>query len=148
MMIGGKLLEDIRFEASGEAQWRALADKALAGASFDEALVSRTDDAIAVKPLYGRAKDAMLLPRANPTSRWTLTQRVDDPDPARANRQAQDDVAQGATGLSLVFEGAPNAFGYGLPANPEALAKTLEGIDISRTHLRVDVHPMSRASID
>ena len=32
-------------------------------------------------------------------------------------------MAQGATGLSLVFEGAPNAFGYGLPATPEALAR-------------------------
>ncbi|BCH34036.1 methylmalonyl-CoA mutase [Mesorhizobium sp. L-8-10] len=147
-MIGGKLLEDVRFETSDAAQWRALADKALAGATFDEVLVSRTDDAIAVMPLYERAKDAMLLPRANPATRWTVTQRIDDPDPTRANRQAQEDVAQGATGLSIVFEGAPNAFGYGLPANPDALAKALDGIDIARTHLRIDVHPMSRASID
>jgi methylmalonyl-CoA mutase len=79
---------------------------------------------------------------------WTVVQRVDDPDPARANKQARDDVANGATGLSLVFEGAPNAFGYGLPARQDALAAALAGIDFDRVHLRIDVHPSSRASAD
>lgn len=79
---------------------------------------------------------------------WTLVQRVDDPDPSRANIQAREDVANGATGLSLVFEGAPNAFGYGLPARQDALAAALSGIDFDRVHLRVDVHPSSRASAD
>lgn len=147
-MVSGKLLEDVHFETPDRARWRALADKALAGASFEEALVSRTDDGIAVLPLYERADDARLLPRASPETRWTVTQRVDDPDPARANLQALEDVAQGATGLSLVFEGAPNAFGYGLPATPEALARALDGVELDRTHLRIDVHPMSRASVD
>ncbi|MBL8583067.1 MAG: methylmalonyl-CoA mutase [Rhizobiaceae bacterium] len=79
---------------------------------------------------------------------WTLVQRVDDPDPVRANIQARDDVANGATGLSLVFEGAPNAFGYGLPARQDALSAALAGIDLDRVHLRIDVHPSSRASAD
>lgn len=147
-MNGAKLLKQIEFGAFDHAAWRALAEKSLAGAAFDKALVSHTDDGMAVQPLYGRARDAGLLPRVNPETRWAVTQRVDDVDPARANAQALEDVAQGATGLSLVFEGAPNAFGYGLPATPEALAKTLEGIALDSTHLRIDAHPMSRASVD
>jgi len=148
MMDGGALLREIEFGTFDHKSWRALAEKALAGASFEDALVSRTDDGIAMQPLYERAGNAMLLPRASPGTRWIVTQRVDDPDPARANAQALEDVAQGATGLSLVFEGAPNAFGYGLPASPEALAKALDGIALDRTHLRIDAHPMSRASVD
>ena len=48
-------------------------------------------------------------------------------------RQALEDIDQGATGLALVFEGAPNAFGYGLPAKPaeipklQACAEAVEG---------------------
>ena len=70
------------------------------------------------------------------------------PRSQRANRQALDDLSQGATGLSLVFEGAPNAFGYGLPASPEALETVLAGVPLARTHLRIDAHPASRAMAD
>lgn len=79
---------------------------------------------------------------------WTIVQRVDDTDPRRANAQAQKDVAAGATGLAIIFEGAPNAFGYGLPAKPEALAAALHNIEMNRIYLRIDVHPSSRASVD
>ena len=79
---------------------------------------------------------------------WTIVQRVDDVDPRRANHQAQEDIAAGATGLAIIFEGAPNAFGYGLPARPEALAAVLHNIQLNRIYLRIDVHPASRASVD
>lgn len=147
-MNGAKLLKQTEFGAFDRAAWRALAEKLLAGAAFDQALVSHTDDGMPVQPLYDRAREASLLPRVKPETRWVVTQRIDDVDPARANIQALEDVAQGATGLSLVFEGAPNAFGYGLPATPEALARALEGIALDSTHLRIDAHPMSRASVD
>jgi len=75
-------------------------------------------------------------------------QRIDDPSPERANAQALEDLASGADGLAIVFEGAPNAFGNGLPANAEALAAALRDVPLMRTHLRLDVHPQSRASID
>lgn len=79
---------------------------------------------------------------------WTIVQRVDDTNAKRANAQAQADIAAGATGLAIVFEGAPNAFGYGLPARPEALAAALHNIPLNRIYLRIDVHPSSRASVD
>ena len=49
---------------------------------------------------------------------------------------------------ALVFEGAPNAFGYGLPATRETLDTVLAGIPLNRIHLRIDVHPASRAMAD
>ncbi|MBA3448004.1 MAG: methylmalonyl-CoA mutase, partial [Pseudaminobacter sp.] len=129
-------------------QWLTLAGKALAGASFEEALVSYSDDGIAIQPLYDRTGGAQLLPRKNPSLPWRVVQRADDIDPVRANAQALDDIAQGATGLSLVFEGAPNAFGYGLPATVSALETVLQGVALNRTHLRIDVHPSSRSMAD
>jgi methylmalonyl-CoA mutase len=142
------LLKEARFPDLGMEGWRALAEKALAGAPF-EALVSRTDDEIRIDPLALRVRDAVPRgSRSKPDQPWTAMQRVDDPDPQRANRQALEDMAQGAGGLALVFEGAPNAFGYGLPARPEALAIALHNVPLSRVGLRVDVHPASRASVD
>jgi methylmalonyl-CoA mutase len=77
-----------------------------------------------------------------------IVQRIDDRDPQRANRQALEDLDQGASGIAIVFEGAPNAFGYGLPAQAEALTAALADIPLARTHLRLDLHPHSRASVD
>lgn len=85
---------------------------------------------------------------AHPGAGWTIVQRVDDTDARRANQQAQEDIAEGATGLAIIFEGAPNAFGFGLPARPEALAAALHHIPLGRVYLRVDVHPGARASVD
>src|SRR5690606_13729197 len=59
------------------------------------------------------------------SSRWIVCQRIDDPDVERARAQIADDLAHGATGLALVFDGAPNAFGYGLPGTAEALEQVL-----------------------
>ncbi len=143
-----KVLGDISFPGASHEKWRTLAAKGLAGTTFEDALVSRTDDGIRIEPIYERNADAFLLPRRNPNAPWLVVQRIDDPDPERANKQALADVAQGATGLSLVFEGAPNAFGYGLPATRETLDTVLAGIPLNRIHLRVDVHPASRAMAD
>jgi methylmalonyl-CoA mutase len=85
---------------------------------------------------------------AHPGAAWTIVQRVDDIDARRANHQAQEDVAGGATGLAIVFQDAPNAFGYGLPAKPEALAAALHHIPLDQVYLRIDAHPAARASVD
>ncbi len=55
-------------------------------------------------------------------------QRIDHPDPKAANRQALEDLENGASGLTLVFAGSLNANGYGLDASPETLARLLDGI--------------------
>ncbi len=127
--------------------WRALAEKALRGGSFEEELVRRSDDGIALGPLFGPA-EPRLLPRARPNQDWAVVQRVDDPDVARARRQIETDLKSGATGLALVFEGAPNAFGYGLPADEETLSTLLKDLPVNDIALRIDVHPASRKSMD
>lgn len=141
-------IRDASFPDLGREGWLRLVDKALAGASFEEKLVSRTDDGIPLEPLYGRARNPALLTRANPEARWAIVQRIDDPDPGRANAQALEDLANGATSLALVFEGAPNAFGWGLPSRTETLARVLDGVALNRTHIRIDVHPGSRTVIE
>jgi methylmalonyl-CoA mutase len=147
-MGAGALNHDAELPNPDRLRWLALAEKALAGGSFEEKLVSYTDDAIRIEPLYDRSVTAEPLARANPRSPWFVSQRIDDPDIGRAKAQALEDVAQGATGLSLVFEGAPNAFGYGLPRTAEALETVLDGVPLNRIQIRIDAHPWSRAVAD
>ncbi|MFA6154236.1 methylmalonyl-CoA mutase subunit beta [Mesorhizobium sp.] len=147
-MGAGALTKDAEPVNAERQRWMALAEKALAGASFEERLVSRTDDGIRVEPLYDRATGSDPIVRANPLSPWIVSQRVDDPDIDRAKAQALEDVTQGATGLSLVFEGAPNAFGHGLPRTTQALETVLDGIPLDRVQIRIDAHPWSRAVAD
>ncbi|MER9066812.1 methylmalonyl-CoA mutase subunit beta [Mesorhizobium sp. M0902] len=147
-MVAGALTQDAELPNVDRQRWLALAEKALAGGSFEEKLVSHTDDAIRIEPLYERSVTAEPVVRANPGSPWIVSQRIDDPDIGRASAQALEDVAQGATGLSLVFEGAPNAFGYGLPRTAEALEGVLDGVPLNRIQIRIDAHPWSRAVAD
>ncbi|MER9880445.1 methylmalonyl-CoA mutase subunit beta [Mesorhizobium sp. M0118] len=147
-MGAGALTQDAELPNVDRQRWLALAEKALAGGSFEEKLVSHTDDAIRIEPLYERSVTAEPVVRANPGSPWIVSQRIDDPDIGRASAQALEDVAQGATGLSLVFEGAPNAFGYGLPRTAEALEGVLDGVPLNRVQVRIDAHPWSRAVAD
>ncbi|RUW11911.1 methylmalonyl-CoA mutase, partial [Mesorhizobium sp. M1A.F.Ca.IN.020.06.1.1] len=70
------------------------------------------------------------------------------PSAMSCSAQALQDIAEGATGLSLVFEGAPNAFGFGLPRTAEALETVLDGVPLNRVQVRIDAHPWSRAVAD
>ena len=73
-----------------------------------------TADGIRLEPLYGQIAGPRAA-RAHQTP-WTLFQRVDHPDPAKANAQALDDLANGATGLVLVGADAASARGFGIDA--------------------------------
>ncbi|EJN02653.1 methylmalonyl-CoA mutase subunit beta [Phyllobacterium sp. YR531] len=146
--MDASLLKETEFAEMTQEKWVKLAQKALKGADFDETLISRTDDDIAINPLYQRTRKPQLAPRKNTAQPWHIVQRIDDPDPVRANRQLLEDLENGATGIALVFEGAPNAFGYGIPATREAVDQVLRGVYLDMIHLRMDVHPKSRACAD
>lgn len=146
--MASALIEGVEFPPSSRALWTARVAKVLAGASFEDSLVSSTDDGIRIDPISERRRDAALYPRIRPDMPWTMVSRVDDPDPARANAQAIEDVGSGAGGLSVFFEGAPGAHGYGLPVNEAAFARAMEGVPLERIHLRINAHPASRASAD
>jgi methylmalonyl-CoA mutase len=118
------------FPPASQAEWRKLVEAALKGASFEKRLVSQTYDGLRIEPLYPRAAGAIPIAGRAPGAAWTLMQRVDHPDPAAANAQALQDLANGATGLTLVFAGSLNANGYGLDASPETLARALDGVEL------------------
>lgn len=142
-----RLISEADFPVTDEAGWRVLAERALKGAPF-ETLSSATDDGIPIDPLYARSTRPMPVARRNVAVPWMVLQRIDDPDPARANAQALRDLEGGATGFALVFEGAPNAFGYGLPSSAEALAEALRDIPLTRLCLRIDPHPAARTTAE
>ena len=55
-------------------------------------------------------------------------QRIDLPDAKAANTQALDDLSNGATALTLVFEGAVGDYGYALPATGAAISQALDNV--------------------
>ena len=115
------------FPPADEAAWKALVEEALKGAPF-AALKSKTYDGIAIEPLYPRASDASLIAGRAAGVPWTVMQRADIVDPETANKQILEDLANGATGLSLIFEGAVGDYGYSLEASGAALSRALDDV--------------------
>ena len=116
------------FPPTGEPEWRKLVEAALKGAAFEKRLVSQTYDGLRIEPLYARATGLKPVAGRAPGAAWTLTQRVDHPDPAAANTQALQDLENGATGITIVMAGSVNANGYGLEASTATLARVLDGV--------------------
>lgn len=106
----------------------------LKGASFEERLVTSTADGIRLEPLYGQtAGPRAARPMQAP---WTIFQRVDHPDAAKANAQALDDLESGATGLVLVSDDAASARGFGFTSS--RLARVLQGVHLHAIALKVE----------
>jgi methylmalonyl-CoA mutase len=117
------------FAPASEADWRKLVDGVLKGAAFEK-LVGKTYDGLKIQPIYPRAKDAAPVAGRAPAAAWQIMQRVDHPDPAKANAQALLDLENGATGLTLVFAGSNAAHGFGLASSADALARALDGVHL------------------
>jgi methylmalonyl-CoA mutase len=115
------------FPPATEADWRKLVEAALKGASFDRKLVGQTYDGLRVQPLYPRMAAAPAI-AGRPAAPWQVIQRVDHPDAKIANKQALDDLENGAAGLSLVVAGSVGAYGYGLDGTKETIANALDGV--------------------
>jgi methylmalonyl-CoA mutase len=116
------------FPAATGEQWRKLVEGVLKGAPFDERLVAKTYDGLAIQPLYERKAQARPVTGRALGMAWSVMQRVDHTDPAAANAEALHDLENGATGLSLVFAGAIGAYGYGLASDEATIARALDGI--------------------
>ena len=86
-------------------------DGVLKGAPF-ERLIATTYDGIQIQPLYERAAAAQPVFARRGGAPWRIVQRIEHPDPAAANAQAQDDLRNGATGLALAVAGSPGAYGF------------------------------------
>jgi methylmalonyl-CoA mutase len=129
------------FPAAKREDWFALVNKALKGASPDT-LVSKTYDGLRIEPLYERAKQAQPVAARAPGAPWQVVQRVDHPDAATANKEALHDLENGATGLSLLFAGAPSANEFGLAdVDAKTLARVLENVWLDAIPIRLDARP-------
>jgi methylmalonyl-CoA mutase len=135
------------FPATDRVDWRKLVDATLKGRSFNK-LISKTYDGIAVEPLYERAAGAQPVAGRAPGQPWTIMQRIDHPDPRAANRQALQDLENGATGLTLVFAGSLNANGYGLAATPEVIKQLLDGVQLDAgIVIDLNLSPATRGAV-
>ena len=131
------------FPATARPEWLTLVQKALKERPFDR-LISQTYDGIPVEPLYSRAAGAAAVPGRAPGQAWTVMQRIDHPDPFTANKQALDDLENGAGGLTLLLADAPAAHGYGVKADSaEALARALDGVMLDLIALRIETAPFA-----
>lgn len=135
---------DVVFPDPTQSAWREAAEKALKEADFNTTLRSQTADGLTIEPLYERAENTAPLPRPKGAAPWTLVQKMDHTDPEAANRQAVDDLLNGATGLAMVFADAHSAHGYGLAAEPKTFDIALDTIDLSAIHLRLEPGPRGK----
>lgn len=116
------------FPPATREQWLKLVDGVLKGAPFDKKLIGKTCDGLKIEPLYERKADANVLTGRAPGAPWQIMARIDHPDPMEANRQALEDLENGANGLVLVCPGAIGAAGFGIDISADGIAKILDGI--------------------
>ena len=136
------------FPPTSQAEWRKLVEAALKGASFEKRLVTQTYDGLRVEPLYPRAVGANPVAGRTPGSAWTLMQRVDHPDPTIANKQALEDLENGATGLTLVFAGSLTANGYGLDGSAASLDHALKDVELDAgITIDFNLSPSTRSAV-
>src|SRR6266536_3359836 len=128
------------FPPARREDWLELVSAALKGAPFAN-LITKTYDKLEIEPLYLRSEDARPVPGRAPGAAWQILQRVDHPDPAAANEQARQDLANGATGLDVVFAGSIGANGYGIAASETAIARALEGVYLDAVAIELDPGP-------
>jgi methylmalonyl-CoA mutase len=132
------------FPAATEQQWRKLVDGVLKGAPFEK-LIAKTYDGLTLSPLYPRAAKASPVMARALGAPWQIVQRVDDPDAARANAQAIEDLENGATGLMLVFQGAVGDRGFGLASDAATVARVLQDVFIDAgIGIDLDLGPQSQ----
>ncbi len=107
------------FPGGDEAQWRALAEKALDGAPLSK-LTTKTEHGVPVRPLYRSpdwAPDASGMPGLAPFIRgdravndpylpWDIRQIVSHPDPAIAGDQVMEALEGGVSSIELRVDAA------------------------------------------
>lgn len=126
------------FPASGDhTAWLAAVELALKGRDPVEALVARSEDGLAIGPLYP-AGDGLPIQRGSQGCR--VVQRIDHPGSSEANELALEDLEGGAGGLTLVLAGSPAARGFGLvAATRDDIAAILAGVRLDAIALRLEV---------
>jgi methylmalonyl-CoA mutase len=129
------------FPPAEEAQWRALAEKALEGAPLSK-LTTKTEHGVPVQPLYRSTDwglDASGLPGITPFVRgdraandpflpWDIRQVVSHPDPAMAADQVVEALEGGVSSIELRVDAAGE---HGVVARSAVdIARILKGVKL------------------
>src|SRR6201996_3480327 len=129
------------FAPASYDDWRKLVDGVLKGAPFEK-LVGQTYDGLKIDPIYRRARNAMPIAGRAAAAPWQIMQRIDHPDPAKANVLALHELENGASGLEVEFAGGTGARGFGVAdASPETLKRLFDGI-IFDAGISIWLHPV------
>ncbi len=132
------------FEPATQEGWRKAVEAALKGADFEKKLVTKTADGLRIEPLYPAAEPVAQPARA--PGPWRVSQRIDNPDAAKAAEQALTDLEGGADALTLVHAQAPAGRGFGLDiSSADDLDAALKGVILPIIALRLDAGPQAAA---
>jgi methylmalonyl-CoA mutase len=102
--------------------WKARVTAILKGESAEK-LVAHTADGIRIEPVYQQILGARADREIHAS--WTVMQRVDHPDGAKANAQALEDLENGADGLAIVQKDAD-------------VARVLKDVALHAIHTRLE----------
>ena len=134
------------FQPATKADWLKRVAATLKDGSFEDQLVSTTEDGIRIDPLYGQKAGAHVARTAH--GPWKVIQRADHGDVSRANLQILDDLRHGANGITLCVEGAASARGFGLPgASVTTLSRALKDVALHAIAVRLDAGPNGRMAV-
>src|SRR4051812_20465284 len=133
------------FPAATREQWLMLVESVLKRATFEDKLVTRTADGLAIQPLYPRSSAPKPIAARAPGTRWQVMQRIDHPDPATANAQALEELQNGADGLVLVGAGSAGAHCFGLLPLPDVIERVLDGVKLDASAaIEFDLSPQTK----
>ena len=129
------------FPPASEAEWRTLVERVLDGRPF-ESLVSTTFEGLKIAPLFQRPTNESARAVRQKPGAWTISQRMDHPEPETANQMARADLTGGADALTLAVSQAQPARGFGVRVDSERdLDAALARIDLDLISLRLDAGP-------
>lgn len=128
---------DSFYSADADAWWAAV-DRALKGGARQK-LYGKTEDGLEIAPLYERRTDSPARALRAAAGDWSVVQRIDIPDPAKANAQILEDLEGGASGLDLVFRGAAASYGNGIRVDDiSGLDRLLKGVELDLINVRFE----------
>ncbi|PHS25971.1 MAG: hypothetical protein COA84_06890 [Robiginitomaculum sp.] len=144
------------FPKSSLSDWRALADKALRGADFEDTLVRRTASGITRGPLRTSSDDPLntgtpgafpfvrgIKASLDPHRPWHITQSFSMTDPTTANVAILEDLAGGVSALLLYLDPAGKK-GIAVHTRKD-LQTVLAGVDLSIVPVLLQARPLNAA---
>lgn len=123
------------FAAARREDWLKLVEKTIKGAALDT-LVSHTADGVAIAPLY-RAEDAAGAAAPRPAGLgWDVRVAARHPDPAKANAEMLEGLANGAASLLLSID-PTGAAGTAIGSEAD-LVRALDGVMLDVAPVALD----------